>query len=557
MKTIKYFAMLLAAVSLFSGCSDDDDLSTQNKNKTKPSVTVTQGTVTDTQFTFTLTASEEAAQYAYVVFEGKDNAAPTAHDIVIDEVSGKLQSDAFNLADAATQTINVACDPDADYQVFAAAITATGLLSEVSELKVYVPDTGIPTPVSFNPSGNTVTVTYSEDIVVGSTGKATVRYIQWGLGNILAAVEIPAENISTDGNVATIVCPKPGNGAGYIVSYTAGMFEDASGNKCLAMNSGWDNNAGKYVNIGWDDDTVDFAIEDNYFVPQPDDADYNTPTTTIDFAFPFDVYDAEAKNAVQVIFNEAEGISYLNAAYTLEADKRTVKVTLPKVPTATFDVQVAKGAFYDVWGNESAPFTVATDQLRYSNFQVAIKEGDYTISYTAGTNVVNTASGTPFSARLVKYDNTHYALYADWFNAFGSINALPTLLGEVDYANNQIVFDGTFLLNGNPYSKPAFGMGFYDFDQEGTMMLVFWGGGNSGTDPVTAQFDEDGYLTAISYFDYTIHNAADGKGLAVYDACADGTMTYVPAQEAGAPAQNIEAAQNYQMLSTPLAGFKK
>lgn len=549
--------MLLAAVSLFSGCSDDDDLSTQNKNKTKPSVTVTQGTVTDTQFTFTLTASEEAAQYAYVVLEGKDNAAPTAHDIVIDEVSGKLQSDAFNFADAATQTIGVACDPDADYQVFAAAITATGLLSEVSELKVYVPDTGIPTPVSFDPSGNTVTVTYSEDIVVGSTGKATVRYIQWGLGNMLAAVEIPAENISTDGKVATIVCPKPGNGAGYIVSYTAGMFEDASGNKCPAMNSGWDNNAGKYVNIGWDDDTVDFAIEDNYFVPQPDDADYNTPTTTIDFAFPFDVYDAEAKNAVQVIFNEAEGISYLNAAYTLEADKRTVKVTLPKVPTATFDVQVAKGAFYDVWGNESAPFTVATDQLRYSNFQIAIKEGDYTISYTAGTNVVNTASGTPFSARLVKYDNTRYALYANWFNAFSSINALPTLLGEVDYANNQIVFDGTFLLNGNPYSKPAFGMGMYDYDQEGTMMLVFWGGGNSGTDPVTAQFDEDGYLTAISYFDYTIHNAADGKGFAVYDACADGTMTYVPAQEAGAPAQNIGAAQNYQMLSTPLAGFKK
>lgn len=323
------------------------------------------------------------------------------------------------------------------------------------------------------------------------------------------------------------------------------------------MNSGWDNNAGKYVNIGWDDDTVDFAIEDTYFVPQPEDADYNTPTTTIDFAFPFDVYDAEAKNAVQVIFNEAEGISYLNAAYTLEADKRTVKVTLPKVPTATFDVQVAKGAFYDIWGNESAPFTVATDQLRYSNFQIAIKEGDYTISYTAGTNVVNTASGTPFSARLVKYDNTHYALYADWFNAFGSINALPTLLGEVDYANNRIVFDGTFLLNGNPYSKSAFGMGFYDFDQEGTMMLVFWGGGNSGTDPVEATFDEEGYLTAISYFDYTVHEAASGKGLEVFDACTDGTMTYVPAQEAGAPAQNIEAAQNYMMLSTPLAGFQK
>ena len=121
--------MLLAAVSLFSGCSDDDDLSTQNKGKTKPTVTLTQGTVTDNTFAFTLTASEGAAQYAYVIFEGKDKAAPTAHDIVIDEVSGKYASDAFNVADAASQAVSVPCDSNTDYQIFAAAITATGLLS--------------------------------------------------------------------------------------------------------------------------------------------------------------------------------------------------------------------------------------------------------------------------------------------------------------------------------------------------------------------------------------------------------------------------------------------
>lgn len=567
MKTIKYFAMLLAAVSLFSGCSDDDDLSTQNKNKTKPSVTVTQGTVTDTQFTFTLTASEEAAQYAYVVFEGKDNAAPTAHDIVIDEVSGKLQSDAFNLADAATQTINVACDPDADYQVFAAAITATGLLSEVSELKVYVPDTGIPTPVSFNPSGNTVTVTYSEDIVVGSTGKATVRYIQWGLGNMLAAVEIPAENISTDGNVATIVCPKPGNGAGYIVSYTAGMFEDASGNKCLAMNSGWDNNAGKYVNIGWDDDTVDFAIEDNYFVPQPDDADYNTPTTTIDFAFPFDVYDAEAKNAVQVIFNEAEGISYLNAAYTLEADKRTVKVTLPKVPTATFDVQVAKGAFYDVWGNESAPFTVATDQLRYSNFQIDIKTGTYTISYTTlgdltggQVTALNPKTGNPFTANLVKFDNTYYALQANWFNLMSSGAANPILLGTVDFASNKIVFDGTWYnaTEKKIETRSCFNYNLFYSMNSGALYLCFCSAGNTGEEPLELTFDADGYMTEISYFDYTLYNNdSEYSYYGIFDACADGTMTFVPQTEGAKLSNTHPQSSNLTEVNIAVKGLKK
>lgn len=559
--------MLLAAVSLFSGCSDDDDLSTQNKNKTKPSVTVTQGTVTDTQFTFTLTSSEEAAQYAYVVLEGKDNTAPTAHDIVIDEVSGKLQSDAFNFADAATQTINVACDPDADYQVFAAAITATGLLSEVSELKVYVPDTGIPTPVSFNPSGNTVTVTYSEDIVVGSTGTATVRYVQWGLGNMLAAVEIPAENISTDGNVATIVCPKPGNGAGYIVSYTAGMFEDASGNKCPAMNSGWDNNAGKYVNIGWDDDTVDFAIEDNYFVPQPDDADYNTPTTTIDFAFPFDVYDAEAKNAVQVIFNEAEGISYLNAAYTLEADKRTVKVTLPKVPTATFDVQVAKGAFYDVWGNESAPFTVATDQLRYSNFQIDIKTGTYTISYTTlgdltggQVTALNPKTGNPFTANLVKFDNTYYALQANWFNLMSSGTANPILLGTVDFASNKIVFDGTWYNTTEKKieTRSCFNYNLFYSMNSGALYLCFCSAGNTGEDPLELTFDADGYMTEISYFDYTLYNNdSEYSYYGIFDACADGTMTFVPQTEGAKLSNTHPQSSNLTEVNIAVKGLKK
>lgn len=559
--------MLLAAVSLFSGCSDDDDLSTQNKGKTKPTVTVTQGTVTDDEFTFTLAASEGAAQYAYVIFEGKDKTAPIAHDIVIDEVSGKYMSGAFNVADAASQNITVPCYSNADYQVFAAAITSTGLLSEVTELKVYIPDTMIPAPAKFIPSGSSVQITYSEDVVVGSTGKATVRYVQWGVGSILAAQEIPMENISTNGNVATIVCPKPADGAGYIVSFTAGLFEDVSGNKCLAITSGWDNNAGKYVNLGWNDANVDFPIEDGYFVAQPEDADYNTPTTTIDFVFPFDVYDAEAKNAVQVIFNEAEGISYLNAAYTLEADKRTVKVALPKVPTATFDVQVAAGAFYDAWGNESAAFTVAPDQLRYANFQVDIKTGAYTIAYTTLADLtggqieaLNPNTGKPFSANLVKFDNTYYALQANWFNLMSSGYANPILLGTVDYASNKIVFDGTWY---NPskqevVTKSCFNYNFFYEMNGGALLLCFCSAGNTGTDPLEVTFDEDGYMTDISYFDYTLFNNDDNYSyFGIFDACADGTMAFVPQTE-GAKLSNVRPqSSNMKEVSIAVEGLKK
>lgn len=559
--------MLLAAVSLFLGCSDDDDLSTQNKGKTKPTVTLTQGTVTDNTFAFTLTASEGAAQYAYVIFEGKDKAAPTAHDIVIDEVSGKYASDAFNVADAASQAVSVPCDSNTDYQIFAAAITATGLLSEVSELKVYIPDTGIPTPANFKPSGTSVAITYSEEIVVGSTGKATLRYVQWGSGQILAPIEIPAENISTDGNVATIVCPKPANGAGYIVSYTAGMFEDLSGNKCQAITSGWDNTNQKYVNIGWDDAPVDFAIDGSYFVPQPEDADYNTPTTTIDFVFPFDVYDAEAKNAVQVIFNESEGISYLNASYTLEADKRTVKVTLPKVPTATFDVQIAQGAFYDVWGNDSAPFTVATDQLRYSNFQVDIKTGTYTISYTdlgvltgGQITVLNQDAGKPFSANLVKFDNTYYALQANWFNLMSSGAANPILLGTVDFASNKIVFDGTWY-DANKQeivTRSCFNYNLFYSLNSGALYLCFCSAGNTGTDPLELTFDKDGYMTEISYFDYTLfNNDAEYSYYGIFDACADGTMTFVPQTE-GAKLSNVRPqSSSLAEVNISVKGLKK
>lgn len=555
MKNIKYLAMFLATAGLFMGCSDDDDLSTQNQNKPKPTVTLTAGSVSDAEFSFTIAASENASQYAYAVFEGEGNTAPIAHDIVIDEVSGAYQTGAFNVSDAASQSVSVACQSATTYQIFAAAITSTGLLGEVVSLDIRVDDTIAPVAQEFTGEGNTVTITYSEPIKVGAAGSATVAYIQWAIGKILTPVAIPKENISTEGNVATIVCEDPGNGAGYIVSITEGLFEDLSGNKAAAINSSWDNDKHDFIGIGWDTPYVEFPIEDSYFVAQTDEDDFNQPTATITLAFPFDVFDGEKSNSVQIIYNEKEGLSYLNSSFTLEEDMRTVKVALPRVPTGAFDVQFAAGAFFDVWGNESAAFTVSPDALRYSNYQVEIKTGNYMISYTSGgENAVNPNSGTPFAAYLEPYGK-EFVLHANWFGLFKGFG-MPDLVGTVDYATNQIVFDGRFLVDGSIYSKSAFGMGFYDYGQE--YVLVFWGGGSTGQEPVTVTFDDDGYLTGISYCDYTIHDATSGDLLIAYDFITDGKMTFVPEESTGeAAAAAPSASKVYKALSTPLSGFSK
>lgn len=565
MKTIKYLAMFLAAAGLFTGCSDDDDLNTQNQDKPKPTVSLTAGSVSDAEFSFTIAASENASQYAYAVFEGAGNTAPIAHDLVIDEVSGAYQSEAFNVSDAASQSVSVECESAATYQIFAAAITSTGLLGEVVSLEIHVDDTIAPVPQSFAPDGNKVTITYSEPIKVGAAGSATVRYMQWGSLTILAPVAIPKENISTEGNTATIVCEKPGNGAGYIVSFTEGLFEDLSGNKAAAIDSSWSNQMEKFINIGWNTPNVDFPIEGSYFDAQTDEDDFNQPTATISLKFPFDVFDNEKSNSVQIIYNEPEGLSYLNSSFTLEEDKRTVKVALPRVPTGAFDVQFAAGAFYDVWDNESAAFTVSPDALRYSNYPIEIKTGNYMISYTSGgEKVENPDSGTPFAAQLEPYGKD-FVLHAAWFGVLGEDFALPDLVGTVDYANNRIVFDGRFLDDGsiakeqNGDVASAFSSGFYYYDRDHKYILAFWGGGDSGMEPVTVTFDEDGYLTGISYCDYTIHDASSGSGVAVYDFITDGKMTFVSesAGTAAGTAAAPSASKVYKALPTPRAGFSK
>ncbi|MBQ8482772.1 MAG: hypothetical protein IJ504_00540 [Bacteroidales bacterium] len=553
MKTLKYFAAFLAAVLVLGACDKGDGLSQQNKDKEKPYVTLSQKVADDVTLTFEITASEDAKHYAYAVFAGSDNAVPAAYDILVGETSG-ADDGAFTVGEDKkyTQTVTVDCSafPSETYQIFAAAMTETGLLSEVLTLDVTMNDTLIPEPAGADIDGNTITLAFDELIARGK-GKAYVSVIAWGVGKVYINNQVIAEeNITIEANTVTIVCPEAGNGAGYILSFEEGLVTDLSGNPCEACKSGLDENS-EYVGLGWDTEWVNFNITEDSFETPAEDTDWAAEDASLTFKFPVQVMDAKAVNPIKVIYKEAEGIYQLNAEYVLAEDAQTVTVYLPKMPTGEFDVSVDANAFYDMWGNTNNAFS--PEGYRYSNFLIELVAGNYLVEY-----LYPDAEGNPvldeFPLELEMVDKTTVVVYADWFNymynqyGMSGYAAAPYLIGTVNYAKQTIVFDGRYLdSKGNLSQYNAFGGGFYYYDADQTMMTVFWGGGADGSDPVVVTFNEDGYLDSMSYCDYSVYKVSGGY-LALYGCTAvtetaNAAMTYVPAEDdtvsANAPAKNL------------------
>lgn len=553
MKTLKYFAAFLAAVLVLGACDKGDGLSQQNKDKEKPYVTLSQKVADDVTLTFEITASEDAKHYAYAVFAGSDNAVPAAYDILVGETSG-ADDGAFTVGEDKkyTQTVTVDCSafPSETYQIFAAAMTETGLLSDVLTLDVTMNDTLIPQPAGADIDGNTITLAFDELIARGK-GKAYVSVIAWGVGKVYINNQVIAEeNITIEANTVTIVCPEAGNGAGYILSFEEGLVTDLSGNPCEECKSGLDEN-NEYVGLGWDTEWVNFNITEDSFETPAEDVDWSAEDASLTFKLPVEVMDAKAVNPIKVIYKEAEGIYQLNAEYVLAEDAQTVTVYLPKMPTGEFDVTVDEGAFYDMWGNTNNAFS--PEGYRYSNFLIELVGGNYLVEY-----FYPDAEGNPvldkFPLELEMVDKTTVVVYADWFNyiytEYGESGyaAAPYLIGTVNYAKQTIVFDGRYLDDdGNLSTYNAYGGGYYYYDADKTMMTVFWGGGD-GSEPVVVTFNDEGYLDSMSYCDYSIHDAKTGKYLGLY-ACtavtetANAAMTYVPAEDdtvsANAPAKNL------------------
>ena len=563
MKTIKYFAAFVCAALVMGACTETDGLSDQNAGKERPVVEITQKVATDLDLQFNLKVTDNANQFGYVLLAGHGNTVPTPVSILANEVSGALAAETFwyeeNDEDTYVKSVTIDCSefktPYEKYQVFAVAITADGLAGDVVSLDVTMNDKTAPAPVSFNPDANTVEVEWNEEVVLG-TGKAYVSVIAWGVGRFaLQDQEIAAENISVEGNVLTIVCPQGGNGAGYIVSLAEGVVKDLSGNASPAIKSGLNSNY-EYVNIGWDTPNVEIPISAASFVTPAEDVNWAAVDANLVFTLPTEVMaNTQVKNPISVIYNEAEGVSQLFAEWTLAEDSKTVTVYLPKMPTGEFDVTVKAGAFYDVWGNVTSAFEPAT--LRYSNFLVELKPGYYMVDYAWDTQEGTETS--KFLALFEQLDGQTVLMSADWFEIMGGKKlALPTqMVGVVDYSTSTVVFDGSWLYNGSLQKDPAFGIGFYDLNAEGTQGLVFFGGGNGG-DPIVVKFDADGYFTEISAFEYGVYDYSADKYLGAYSYCPEGSkVTFLQAAGA-APQQSSNAKAPVKGLYSVLkSGYAK
>lgn len=138
MKIYKHIALIVAAATLvLAGCTKDNNPNTDNRGKEKPKVELELADNIDTEFNLKITPSSNTKYFGYVVYAGADNAAPSAYDIVTDNLTGYLDFKLYE-SDSAAKDVVVKCILSDDYQVFAAAITESGLLGEVSELKVNI-----------------------------------------------------------------------------------------------------------------------------------------------------------------------------------------------------------------------------------------------------------------------------------------------------------------------------------------------------------------------------------------------------------------------------------
>ena len=548
MKTIKYLVAFLAAALMFNACEQEQGLSQQNKDKQKPTVSLVLNEANDVTLSFDVVASENAAQYAYAVFPGSDNEVPSAYDILRTETFAAA-AEAFNtkIGEGASATANVTLDCSdfaaETYQIFAAAITETGLIGEVAVLEVTMNDTESPVLAGAAVDANVLTLQFNEAVVRGN-GKAYVTIIAWGVGQYYMMDEvITDENITVENNVVTIVCPEAGNGAGYIVSFEEGLVKDLSGNKCTAVKSGLDANY-QYVGLGWDTDFVPITITESCFVEPAENTNWGAEDANLVFVLPTEVMiNTAVSQPITVIYDEAEGVSQLYAEWTLGEDFKTVTVYLPKMPTGEFDVAIAEGAFYDIWGNPTSAFEPAA--LRYSNFlNVQIQTGYYAVDYVWDTEAGQEAS--QFLALLEQVDNSTVLLSADWFELMGGQKlALPTqLVGTVNYAESTITFDGRWLYNGQLYSQSAFGIGYYTLSS-GEMLVFF--SGDSGSEPITVKFDENGYLTEISNIEYGVYG---DSYLGAYSYCPAGSNLYFLQAAAATQTTNLKSEK------APVEGLK-
>lgn len=140
MKKLLYlFGLPLLAVAAMSvaSCEDDSEPSKANKGKEKPVVSVEIADSTTTEFVLRIKGSEGTKYVGYAVYSGGKATAPSAYEILTQDISGTVATHVYE-SGSAEFTDTVMCVVNDNYQVFAAAMTESGLIGDVTELPLTI-----------------------------------------------------------------------------------------------------------------------------------------------------------------------------------------------------------------------------------------------------------------------------------------------------------------------------------------------------------------------------------------------------------------------------------
>lgn len=528
MKTIKYLVMSLCAALVAVACTEDTGLSQQNKGKDKPTVGIVKGSSNDGIIKFEVAASDDAAQYAYVVLAGAENATPDPMSILTCEVSGAEAGEAFstsgNLGASPVASVTLDCSTfmtlATEYQVFAVAITETGLVGDVTSVLIVMNDTIAPDIIEFGYYDNTVEIYFTEEVVRGA-GKVSVSYYKYLASELVDAVPVPEADITLQGQLLKIVCPKPADGAIYMMQFEKGVVEDLAGNPFQAVRTAF-NSQGQITGLAWQAEPSTFTIDNSCFSNAA--ADWNAEDAVITFTLPVKVFESGLRDAVRVIYDDDWGYKEVITDYKLASDRQTVTVFLPEKPLGQFDVKIGEGLFYDDWGNHNAARN--PDSFLYENYWMTFKGGKYLIEFqeTEETTSKFASIFEPYNRDLVIWNANWFNIWEDKGDIWKYVGALPTnLIGQVDYKTKTVIFDGSWIYQNELMGSIAYGQNTYYWDDAMTQLMVFWGSGDSGQDPIVMTFDDEGYLTSTTGFEYWLHDVQTGRGIGVVARTVDGS----------------------------------
>lgn len=523
MKKLLY--SILAAGLTLVGCTTFDDPVTESYGA-GPSVSIEVSAVADNSFTFTVTPASGTQFYSFVVAKGDAAQQLNASTLLKGGYSG-IVGDVVEAASQATFTFDMTsngegiCSPNTTYQIYAVAANDKGIVGEVANASATTTDGVIPSPVDLKQDGasKAVAVNFSEAVARGNGAVTAKYYKEW---DILNPVTVAEEEIvvETDGSTVVFAAPTTPDGAIVTFSWTEGAFVDSYGNKCAAFQSGLNMNTGKFTGVYVSNDKVTFEVTDeNVSNPELGESFGDWTGFMGTLAFDFDLYrndNTVASGDLKVVYKNENKTSTIN----LSADEWMVQdgklyFILPEEPAFGdyVGLEIAEGAFTDVYGNSNAEYTLEDGWLRSYGYKRDMVIGTYTLTWTSYFDGTEATEDISIEADP---DSEDGLIITGFMTAFGIPQSASMPV--------EAVFNGDYATVSIPQEQVVFS------DTDNIFILV-----NADSDgDIVANVSANGNLTINHMWGYYALSAADGSELGYQDAVLPGA-TFTKSAAQGAP----------------------